>query len=183
MTKTKTYNRRDSQMVTHFSTSRPVQCLCMAERTGCPVFTDLWSYVLVGILLMNLKVSFLLDLSYGIVNTHQPPKQPTEGRIRKRRGIKYRFCWRLGEHHHVEIGLILNYLSQAGRIWDHRIGRRRLAFSHRLHGTFFSPAFVETMRSRQGKGSFLGRRRQAASKPMVLVCDDSRLGILRAYLS
>jgi hypothetical protein len=44
--KTKTYNRRDSQMVTHSSTSRPVQCLCMAERTGCPVFTDLWSYVL-----------------------------------------------------------------------------------------------------------------------------------------
>jgi hypothetical protein len=44
----KTYNRRDSQMVTHSSTSRPVQCLCMAERTGCPVFTDLWSYVLDG---------------------------------------------------------------------------------------------------------------------------------------
>ena len=41
----KTYNRRDSQMVTHSSTSRPVQCLCMAERTGCPIFTDLWSYV------------------------------------------------------------------------------------------------------------------------------------------
>jgi hypothetical protein len=33
-------------MVTHSSTSRPVQCLCLAERTGCPVFTDLWSYVL-----------------------------------------------------------------------------------------------------------------------------------------
>jgi hypothetical protein len=45
--KTKTYNRRDSQMVTHSSTSRPVQCLCMAERTGCPVLTDLWSYVLI----------------------------------------------------------------------------------------------------------------------------------------
>jgi hypothetical protein len=43
--KAKTYNRRDSQMVTHSSTSRPVQCLCMAERTGCPVLTDLWSYV------------------------------------------------------------------------------------------------------------------------------------------
>jgi hypothetical protein len=43
--RTKTYNRRDSQMVTHSSTSRPVQCLCMAERTGCPVLTDLWSYV------------------------------------------------------------------------------------------------------------------------------------------
>ena len=43
--KPKTYSRRDSQMVTHSSTSRPVQCLCMAERTGCPVLTDLWSYV------------------------------------------------------------------------------------------------------------------------------------------
>jgi hypothetical protein len=34
-------------MVTHSSTSRPVQCLCMAERTGCPVLTDLWSYVFI----------------------------------------------------------------------------------------------------------------------------------------
>jgi hypothetical protein len=33
-------------MVTHSSTSRPVKCLCMAERTGCPVLTDLWSYVI-----------------------------------------------------------------------------------------------------------------------------------------
>jgi hypothetical protein len=49
--KAKTYNRRDSQMVTHSSTSRPVQCLCMAERTGCPVLTDLWSYVLNSVLL------------------------------------------------------------------------------------------------------------------------------------
>ena len=38
-------------MVTHSSTSRPVQCLCMAERTGCPVLTDLWSYVLLMFLL------------------------------------------------------------------------------------------------------------------------------------
>ena len=44
--KGKTYSRRDSQMVTHSNTSRPIQCLCMAERTGCPVFTDLWPYVL-----------------------------------------------------------------------------------------------------------------------------------------
>jgi hypothetical protein len=46
--KWETYNRRDSQMVTHSSTSRPVQCLCMAERTGCPVLTDLWSYVCIS---------------------------------------------------------------------------------------------------------------------------------------
>jgi hypothetical protein len=32
-------------MITHSSTSRPVQCLCMAERTGCPILSDLWSYV------------------------------------------------------------------------------------------------------------------------------------------
>jgi len=31
--KSKTYSRRDSQMVTHSNTSRPVQCLYMAERT------------------------------------------------------------------------------------------------------------------------------------------------------
>jgi hypothetical protein len=42
-------------MVTHSSTSRPVQCLCMAERTGCPVLTDLWSYVLLTFLLNIIK--------------------------------------------------------------------------------------------------------------------------------
>jgi hypothetical protein len=30
----KTYNRRDSQMVTHSSTSRPVQCLCYGRADG-----------------------------------------------------------------------------------------------------------------------------------------------------
>jgi hypothetical protein len=53
-----TYNRRDSQMVTHSSTSRPVQCLCMAERTGCPVFTDLWSYVRQNIIRDNMLAIF-----------------------------------------------------------------------------------------------------------------------------
>jgi hypothetical protein len=51
-------------MVTHSSTSRPVQCLCMAERTGCPVLTDLWSYVLShavnGYMLCNLR-AYSLD--------------------------------------------------------------------------------------------------------------------------
>jgi hypothetical protein len=42
-------------MVTHSSTSRPVQCLCMAERTGCPVLTDLWSYVSCCCSLGNMK--------------------------------------------------------------------------------------------------------------------------------
>ena len=56
---TKTYNRRDSQMVTHSSTSRPVQCLCMAERTGCPVFTDLWSYVLRHEFCLNMLIKII----------------------------------------------------------------------------------------------------------------------------
>jgi hypothetical protein len=43
-------------MVTHSSTSRPVQCLCMAERTGCPVLTDLWSYVTVLQKIYNIKL-------------------------------------------------------------------------------------------------------------------------------
>ena len=55
----KTYNRRDSQMVTHSSTSRPVQCLCMAERTGCPVFTDLWSYVQMNALSTYIQYNYI----------------------------------------------------------------------------------------------------------------------------
>ncbi|KAF2146175.1 hypothetical protein K452DRAFT_219334, partial [Aplosporella prunicola CBS 121167] len=43
--KTKTYNSWDSLVVTHLTTNQPVHSLCMAERTGCPVFYDLWSYV------------------------------------------------------------------------------------------------------------------------------------------
>jgi hypothetical protein len=46
-------------MVTHSSTSRPVQCLCMAERTGCPVLTDLWSYVLNCCINCNIEVILL----------------------------------------------------------------------------------------------------------------------------
>ena len=44
-------------MVTHSSTSRPVQCLCMAERTGCPIFTDLWSYVQAPCNFVNLRLT------------------------------------------------------------------------------------------------------------------------------
>ena len=42
----KTYSRRDSHVVTHRSTNRPVRCLSSGERTGSSVFTDLWPYVL-----------------------------------------------------------------------------------------------------------------------------------------
>jgi hypothetical protein len=55
-------------MVTHSSTSRPVQCLCMAERTGCPVLTDLWSYVLV----LNCLVLYSLFLQSRI-SQHRSP--------------------------------------------------------------------------------------------------------------
>jgi hypothetical protein len=48
-------------MVTHSSTSRPVQCLCMAERTGCPVFTDLWSYVFIS-KLMSVIYLFAMEI-------------------------------------------------------------------------------------------------------------------------
>ncbi|KAG9544180.1 hypothetical protein KCU71_g17994, partial [Aureobasidium melanogenum] len=37
--KCKTYSSRDSPVVTHQSTNLPFNCLCMAERTGCPVFS------------------------------------------------------------------------------------------------------------------------------------------------
>jgi hypothetical protein len=63
--KTNTYNRRDSQMVTHSSTSRPVQCLCMAERTGCPVFTDLWSYVTIPLLWLKIELSLKYSVRSG----------------------------------------------------------------------------------------------------------------------
>ena len=41
----KTYNSRYSLVVTHLTTNRPVRSLSMPERTGWPVFCDLWSYV------------------------------------------------------------------------------------------------------------------------------------------
>ena len=46
-------------MVTHSNTSRPIQCLCMAERTGCPVFTDLWPYVMNEKTKCNIKAQCL----------------------------------------------------------------------------------------------------------------------------
>jgi hypothetical protein len=39
ISKDKTYSSRDSHVVTHRSTNLPFNCLCMAERTGCPVFS------------------------------------------------------------------------------------------------------------------------------------------------
>ena len=42
ITKEETYSSWDSHVVTHRSTNQPVNCLCMAERTGCPVLSCLW---------------------------------------------------------------------------------------------------------------------------------------------
>ena len=46
----KTYNSRDSLLVTHEATSGPVSCLSTAERTGSAGVKILWSYVQVGAL-------------------------------------------------------------------------------------------------------------------------------------
>jgi hypothetical protein len=55
-------------MVTHSSTSRPVQCLCMAERTGCPVLTDLWSYVLGFCALVHCQIT---DVAERLLDCYQ----------------------------------------------------------------------------------------------------------------
>jgi hypothetical protein len=47
--KAKTYNSRDSLMVTHLTTNPPVSCLNIAEQTGCVVLKILWSYVAVNL--------------------------------------------------------------------------------------------------------------------------------------
>ena len=53
----KTYNNRDSLVVTHPTTSRSIWGLIKAERTGYHVFLSLWSYVLEEQVLLILKVS------------------------------------------------------------------------------------------------------------------------------
>ena len=45
--KKKTYNTRDSLVVTDPTTSLALRGLCLGERTGPSVFHELWSYVLV----------------------------------------------------------------------------------------------------------------------------------------
>ena len=50
----KTYNRRDSHVVTDHSTSLPVRGLSTGERTGSSVFRDLWSYVLIPLAKLNI---------------------------------------------------------------------------------------------------------------------------------
>ncbi|KAF1942817.1 hypothetical protein EJ02DRAFT_344672, partial [Clathrospora elynae] len=47
--KVKTYNSRDSPVVTHLTTSPPVRGLTCGERTGSSVLLYLWSYVAVRV--------------------------------------------------------------------------------------------------------------------------------------
>ncbi|KAF2143334.1 uncharacterized protein K452DRAFT_169326 [Aplosporella prunicola CBS 121167] len=49
-------------MVTHLTTNQPVHSLKMAERTGCLVFCDLWSYVLEEIIEMDYIVMAMIGL-------------------------------------------------------------------------------------------------------------------------
>ena len=50
----KTYNSGYSLVVTHPTTNPPIWGLSTAERTGCPDFLNLWSYVTADILLQNI---------------------------------------------------------------------------------------------------------------------------------
>ena len=43
----KTYNSEDSRVVTHRTTSSPISCVCIEDRTGFAIFSFLWSYVVV----------------------------------------------------------------------------------------------------------------------------------------
>ena len=57
--KTKTYNSRDSLVVTHPTTNRQAPGLSTAERTGSPVFHTLWSYVQIFYFKGNITDPFL----------------------------------------------------------------------------------------------------------------------------
>jgi hypothetical protein len=68
-------------MVTHSSTSRPVQCLCMAERTGCPVLTDLWSYVLLPLVISMNNILKLLRKLEPLIRFFAKPLPPHQRQI------------------------------------------------------------------------------------------------------
>ena len=59
---TKTYNTRDSPVVTHLSTSLAVCSLSRAERTGCRVLYSVWSYVPVDPVISEHHTIFLKSL-------------------------------------------------------------------------------------------------------------------------
>ena len=56
--KNKTYNSENSLMVTHSTTNSPIWSLSMAERTGCPIFFSLWSYVICFVLKWYIRADY-----------------------------------------------------------------------------------------------------------------------------
>ena len=68
-TKSQTYNTEDSQVVTDPSTDSALCCLYMGERTGSLVFSRMWSYVIVHLLLghyiSNMVARSALDAIFG----------------------------------------------------------------------------------------------------------------------
>ena len=58
--KGKTYSRWYSHVVTHRSTNHPVRSLSTGERTGTSVFCDLWPYVVVDGLEINIDAQFTI---------------------------------------------------------------------------------------------------------------------------
>ena len=66
-------------MVTHPTTDLPIWCSCMAERTGCPVLTSLWSYV----------------KCYSRVRAHNHnPNCETFGKFEINQRSRHEFCFR-----------------------------------------------------------------------------------------
>ncbi|KAF2797394.1 hypothetical protein K505DRAFT_235632, partial [Melanomma pulvis-pyrius CBS 109.77] len=86
--KSKTYNSRDSPMVTHLTTSPPVSCLCKAERTGSPIFMILWSYVselCLDVIYIEWCAQFWMEMVYFTLTWHGPwhPFADPKSRVRK----------------------------------------------------------------------------------------------------
>ena len=62
----KTYNSGDSLVVTHLTTNPPVHCLYMDERKGSLIFSVLWSYVKVVVVVGIYKAGKVNDGSTSV---------------------------------------------------------------------------------------------------------------------
>ena len=93
----KTYNTRDSPVVTHLSTSLAISSLSRAERTGCRVLYCLWSYVTVWY--QNYNFMLILFLGVGRLEVSNEfnffflfkKNQQDALRINKQEGSRYAF--------------------------------------------------------------------------------------------
>ena len=85
--KTKTYNSRDSLVVTHPTTNRPACDLSTAERTGSPVLHTLWSYVIIFNTILIYMVQMIdvevHSLSVGVNRADQTMERWVAFRINK----------------------------------------------------------------------------------------------------